>query len=101
MIKRKIEAMYERYGKKEEHSCPECCNFIEITYHDKTYFKCKIYGISGGEGTDWRRKYKACGIFNCHFGKNEYTEIKELLKHSPRIPEVITLENQIGMEEIL
>ena len=43
--------------------CKECCNLI-TNFYDKKYFKCRIYGNSCSEATDWRLKYEACGMFN-------------------------------------
>lgn len=29
----------------------------------RTYYKCGVYGVSSGPGTDWRVKWPACGYF--------------------------------------
>lgn len=61
---RKIERMWQRYGKVEDKKCGDCQHMI-IKYGDQpaSYFKCKFYGTSSSEATDWRKKYIACGLW--------------------------------------
>jgi len=60
----KSERMWQMYGKRSDKTCGDCQNLI-IRYGDvpASYFKCKFYGNSGSEATDWRKKYTACGLF--------------------------------------
>ena len=62
MVGRKVDAMREVYG-KSEHLCKECCHLLKIA-HSKPHYKCKAYGISQSEATDWRAKWTGCGLFN-------------------------------------
>lgn len=64
MMVRKIEAMHRLFGVEPEHKCGECSNLISERYHDKTYRKCKVYGVTNSEASDWAKKYEACGLFN-------------------------------------
>ena len=57
---RKIGLMHREFGKKSgTHICKECSNFIPGGYK-----KCKVYGVSASEATDWANSYEACGMFN-------------------------------------
>jgi len=61
---KKIEKMHLLYGRQENPmmSCADCRHCIG-RYFSKTYWKCELYGISGGSATDWNRKWPACGRF--------------------------------------
>jgi hypothetical protein len=61
---KKFERMWALYGKREDKKCGDCQHMI-TKYGDvpAAYFKCKFYGDSSSEATDWRRKYTACGLF--------------------------------------
>jgi len=61
---RKSEFMWYMHGKREDKRCGDCQHMI-IKYGDQpaTYFKCKFYGDSSSEATDWRKKYIACGLW--------------------------------------
>lgn len=62
---RKIALMYQMFGKAEGlHICKECGNFVTGRYHNKVYRKCKVYGLTHSEASDWANKYEACGMFN-------------------------------------
>ena len=64
----KIDLMHEKFGKLDNETvCAECRHFLREEYHGKTYRKCRIYGFSNAESTDWRSGYIACGLFNKNF----------------------------------
>lgn len=71
---RKFERMWAQYGKREDKRCGDCEHMI-IKYGDvpASYFKCKFYGTSSSEATDWRRKYLACGLFKERDGEGTRT----------------------------
>ena len=46
------------------HICKECTNFVQGKYHNRTLRKCKVYGLTHSEASDWAQKYEACGMFN-------------------------------------
>ena len=60
---RKLELMYEMFGKSEG-KCKECKHYTSYKYHDKRYRKCKVYGVTCSEATDWKASGDACGLFN-------------------------------------
>lgn len=63
MTGRKIDAMHKRYGTVDE-KCKVCRWLLRFDYHGKRYYKCKLYGVSHSEATDWRLSYQACGALN-------------------------------------
>ncbi len=56
-----LEAMHARYGARPGHTCGDCVHFIVNSGHERNYFKCALYGVTNGPGTDWRKKNAACG----------------------------------------
>ena len=46
-------------GKK----CSECQHFLRLRYHDYTYRKCEVRGITHGKGTDHKASFDACKKF--------------------------------------
>ncbi len=91
---RKIALMHREFGKKSgKHTCKECGNFISGYYK-----KCKVYGVSASEATDWANSYEACGMFN-----KEWTghPIITLVKRGPTKTkeEEVPLDGQVSFKE--
>ena len=61
MALRKLDLMHRQFGKCHGHTCGECSNF---TGSPGSYKKCKVYGISKSEASDWAKRWLACGMFN-------------------------------------
>jgi len=61
---RKIIRMHSEFGESPPNKCRDCANLLRIEHHDRTYRKCRVYGISNAESTDWKCGYDACGMFN-------------------------------------
>lgn len=57
-----IKTMYRLYGKKENEICGHCQHLFVKEYAGK-YFKCDLQKNTNGAGTDWRKRWKACGRF--------------------------------------
>lgn len=94
---RKIDLMHQVFGKAEPFKCRDCSNLVCGIYHTKTLRKCKVYGLTHSEASDWALKYTACGMFN-----REYTgqTIINLVKHnSCRVKVDEPLEGQITLRE--
>ena len=65
MSLRKISLMHYLFGKASGfHICKECKHFEAFRYHTKNLKKCRVYGITASEASDWANKYEACGMFN-------------------------------------
>lgn len=58
---KKIDAMHATYGTADG-ICGDCPHFLRHRYHDKVLLKCRAYGLTHSEATDWRVKYAACGL---------------------------------------
>lgn len=93
MRERRIEAMYVLFGKGTG-ICKDCKYFRGSI---GGYKKCRIYGISASEATDWANKWPACGLKD-----REYTgssTVMEILKHAPKDKrQEIQCEGQMEME---
>lgn len=69
---RKIDLMYWVFGKASGvHTCKECSNFVQGKYHSKTLRKCKVYGLTHSEASDWAQRHEACGMFNKEWYGND------------------------------
>lgn len=70
MTKRKLPAMHEVYGTQPQHKCRDCCNLIVYASGKRMFYKCKAYGDTASQATDWGVNYLACGMFNVPMGDN-------------------------------
>lgn len=64
MALRKIDLMHRLFGKCSGHTCKECNNLERIYANGRPLSKCKVYGITSSEASDWVQKNEACGMFN-------------------------------------
>lgn len=100
---RKIEAMYSTFGVFVGKTCKDCPHLIEHI-HGKRYYKCRIYGDSASEATDWRLKWTACGAFD-KIADGNASPIYKRLQYDRNLrkttEETSQCEGQISMEELL
>ena len=61
---RKIDLMHREFGFSPGNRCKTCQHFCRGRYHDYMYSKCKVYGITNSEASDWSGRYDACGMYN-------------------------------------
>jgi hypothetical protein len=95
---RKIEAMHKEYGVAGGcHLCCECCNYVSGRYHDKVLRKCKAYGLTHSEATDWAKHYEPCGLFNVPFEDKHLKPLIEILKRSKRQQDVAPIDGQMSL----
>lgn len=61
----KIALMHQAYGRFDGVQCRTCPHLIAHCNGDCTrvWYKCRMYGESAGEATDWRISNEACGAF--------------------------------------
>lgn len=59
----KINIMHKAYGITDGKKCKQCEHFACYHHHDKRYYKCLKFGVTNGQGTDWRCNNTACGLF--------------------------------------
>lgn len=99
MNDRKIAAMHREYGTADR-TCKGCLHLIRYdSWAGRHYFKCKAYGESNSEATDWRVSYTACGLYNQPI-KGLYPLI-ERMKHQKKTVEEGPIDGQITMEELI
>lgn len=84
MENRKIAAMHKRFGTCGGLRCRDCKHCLTYDYHNRRYYKCKLYGLSNSEATDWRLSWPACGMYNMDVKQSAWTPLVEQLRHSPR-----------------
>lgn len=58
---RKIDLMHSLYGVIPSKKCKDC---MHIKGGVNEYRKCRIYGVTASEASDWRLSYTACGLWN-------------------------------------
>ena len=64
MAIRKIKLMHRIFGKTDGHCCRECSNLVKICANNRPLSKCKVYGNTNSEASDWAQRWLACGMFN-------------------------------------
>ena len=90
MIK-KIDQMHALFGLDERHKCGECSNFVCRWYRSKILKKCRAYGLTHSQASDWAKRWTACGLFNL-----EYTG-RKAIELTGRENLTVPLEGQIGL----
>lgn len=60
---KKIDLMYEIFGKIENGSCIACNHMLCVYGRSRKYYKCKAYGVTSSESSDWSHRHVACGLF--------------------------------------
>lgn len=101
---RKIEAMYSMFGVFVGKTCKECPHLIQHCNHGANYYKCRIYGESYSEATDWRLKWTACGAFDKVADGNAspiYKRLQYVRIEKPDRPTIPVSEGQITMDELV
>lgn len=61
----KMDIMYQEYGRLDGAICRNCEHLEAHVNADCTrvWYKCRMFGVSSGPGTDWRCGSEACGAF--------------------------------------
>lgn len=96
MAIRKIDLMHREFGKCEGHTCRECSNLVKGRYHDRPLTKCKVYGMTHSEASDWAGRYLACGMFNKPWDKPPIIRLVSKEKEEARPAE--PLDGQMSLE---
>lgn len=99
MAIRKQQLMYKEFGMCDGHLCGECSNLVEGRYHDKILRKCKVYGLTHSEASDWAKRWLACGMFNKPYTGGPIIDLVRRGggKRPPEAPEE-PLEGQMSLE---
>ena len=96
MALRKIALMHRLFGLCEGHACRECSNFVKGKYHDRTLCKCRVYGMTHSEASDWAGRWQACGMFNRTWDKQPV--MREVVPDRKQKEAEEPLDGQIRME---
>ena len=89
---KKIDLMHAMFGTTDG-ICAECEHFVKGLYHDSILRKCEVYGLTHSEATDWRQRYRACGLKN---KDTIHQNVYRCVKKQGDLP--VVLEGQIEME---
>ena len=103
MALRKIDLMHRQFGKCYGHTCGECSNF---TGRPGSYKKCKVYGITKSEASDWAKRWIACGLFNKPWKDKEIMRLVRPTRKDKEEMQNTPIDGQISllfadMEEII
>ena len=90
----KIARMYSLFGVASGEVCRDCMHFERYARsQSRTIAKCKVYGVSSSEATDWNGRNEACGCFN------KATEYRQLYKTWIAPKAEVVLEGQMSLDE--
>ena len=98
MALRKIDLMHRIFGICDGHTCGECSNLVAYSYNRKTYRKCKPYGDTDSEATDWAKRWLACGLFNKPWGDKPIMRLVRPTRTYREEAQRIPLDGQLSME---
>lgn len=74
---KKIDKMHSLFGITEGKTCKTCKHLKGDTGE---YRKCRIYGISHSEATDFSLSYEACGMYNKDYDYEKHSPVYEMNK---------------------
>ena len=97
MAIRKLDLMHRMFGVCDGHLCGECRNLVVEEYHGRTYRKCKVYGQTNSEASDWAKRWLACGMFNKRYTGGPIIELVRRDPKPPAAPEE-PLDGQMSLE---
>lgn len=56
--------MHARFGHGADAvTCGTCQHLVKVTHGSRAYWKCRRYGVTRSEHSDWRKKWAACGAW--------------------------------------
>jgi hypothetical protein len=90
--------MYRLFGKTEGHACRECSNLVKVRVSDRPLTKCKVYGETPSEASDWVQRYQACGMFNKPWDKQPIIRQVKPIRTKQDEAQRLPLDGQITME---
>lgn len=96
MALRKIDLMNRLFGVADGNACRECSNFVKGKYHDRTLCKCRVYGMTHSEATDWAGRWQACVAFNRTL--NRQPVVHEVRQERKKETNNAPLDGQISLE---
>lgn len=97
MALRKIDLMHRQFGKCEGHTCRECSNLVKGSWN---YTKCKVYGDTHSQASDWAQRWQACGMFNKPWGGKPIIRLVHHTRQEKEEMQNVPIEGQLSMEEM-
>lgn len=96
-----MDLMLHAFGNgPEKETCATCCNFLTVRYGNKRIFKCRAYGATWSNASDWRKKWPACGMFGKIVQKPVITpEIKRAFSASKKLGRPIDGQMEMGVSD--
>ena len=98
MALRKIDLMHRQFGKCEGHACRECSNLIHTRAGDRPLTKCKAYGETSSEASDWTQRWQACGLFNKPWDKGPIIRLVRPERTKQEDAQRVPMDGQIKLE---
>lgn len=96
MADRKLVAMNKEYGKAYGNKCAGCPSLAcRVLRSGRRVYKCKAYGDSCADSTDWAKSWPACGLYGQPLPKG-HVPLIDRLKYSKRVDNR-PVEGQISM----
>lgn len=74
---RKIARMHELFGMDPCHKCGQCSNFVSGRYRSKILRKCRVYGLTHSQASDWAKSWTACGMFGREYSGRNAIELTD------------------------
>lgn len=74
---KKIDRMHALFGLDERHKCGECSNLVCEQYRSKILKKCRAYGLTRSQASDWAKRWTACGLFNQEYTGRKVIELTD------------------------
>ena len=91
MALRKIDLMHQLFGPGEG-TCANCSNYVSGRYHDRILRKCKVYGWTHSEASDWKKSNVACGMKNKAWnGNNVISMARQVRQEEDVLPGQLSL----------
>ena len=99
MALRKIDLMHKVFGRCPGRRCKDCSNLVKVRVSDMALTKCKVYGLTHSQASDWVQRYEACGMFNKPWGENQTPIIRLVTPENRKEQETKPIEGQMSFEE--
>lgn len=98
MAIRKIDLMHRQFGVCEGRTCRECSNLEHVRANDRPLTKCRVYGCTSSEASDWAQRWQACGMFNKTWDKQPIIRMVKPVRKDPEDVQMIPLEGQLKLD---
>ena len=95
---KKIKLMHKYFGASKG-KCGECSNLSRSCCGRRTLYKCKVYGDTSSEATDWARSWPACEMLNQEYSGPPMMGAS-IGRSAPQLEPEEPLDGQMGWEDM-